>query len=599
MNSTATDDSVFNRFYKLFTEYEAVEGACLDPQYSSVGTGLEGISWFLRFALVLGISVAFVRWQIKHNEDPPVVPPIPNLEDGSGRVQCIGLGALRPNINLVWIRLATPFTDRPHEYLSTGMWHTFIFTWPYQPRFYEPLLTHATRMSITVVKLLMQILLFSVLGKANSSASAVLQEDGISLTTIFAVLSIYTVSIAGLITHEVLVLVYGLAYDNGGITATTVFIVTGIFVGCVLLMMTSVLSHFSCSGFLTTVVLPFLMKQPLALVASPFVYAAKNSFGLGPGVEGILEAYHDASATFKSEDDLRQALRQYGRGVDNPWLNDQVDEELGEIDASATSTKPGESLDSSSSFALSPIIRRFASIGFSSKAELHSQESLLELLKRTIYIIYATPFLRDEYEKYAETPSTMTEGAVSTPLRRKAGSKKPNLGASSMLLELNAKRKYITGSPHVAWCMSLESLDQLLGNLQTALVSTDIAVQGAAVNSHSDMQVRTEDGNAGVAIQSGLKLDAAGGKRVDEALDLPPDVVDNLRILLRQVAWIRFTDSRRYHEFKRAAKARGHWGKPKAVSFMMSAPRDTNKSKLRVTNPLRDSLSPHASADAD
>jgi hypothetical protein len=65
-------------------------------------------------------------------------------------------------------------------------------------------------------------------------------------------------------------------------------------VGMVVVGLTKSLSNLSCSEFVTTVVMPFLMKQPLALVGSPLVYAAKNSFGGGPGVEGILVEYRAA-----------------------------------------------------------------------------------------------------------------------------------------------------------------------------------------------------------------------------------------------------------------------------------------------------------------
>jgi hypothetical protein len=42
-----------------------------------------------------------------------------------------------------------PFIPRPLEYIGTGMWQGFIFTWPYQPRWVEPLMTNTGRESVS------------------------------------------------------------------------------------------------------------------------------------------------------------------------------------------------------------------------------------------------------------------------------------------------------------------------------------------------------------------------------------------------------------------------------------------------------------------
>jgi hypothetical protein len=82
------------------------------------------------------------------------------------------------------------------EFISTGMWQSFIFTWPYSPRLFEPALTQTARESVAIVTLAVQLLTFIILGKAGTSLAQVL-DSGFSLATILAVVSIYAVSIVG------------------------------------------------------------------------------------------------------------------------------------------------------------------------------------------------------------------------------------------------------------------------------------------------------------------------------------------------------------------------------------------------------------------
>jgi hypothetical protein len=142
-----------------------------------------------------------------------------------------------------------------------------------------------------------------------------------------------------------LVIVYARACSKGGLEAKLVYFVTGAFVGFVSLGMTVALTRFSCTDFATMVVLPFLMKQPLALLGAPFIYAFKNSFGGGPGVDGILAAYEELEL-HDTPEELRAALREHGRAVDNPWLDDGVEGRRGglggggDLEAAAESPAP-------------------------------------------------------------------------------------------------------------------------------------------------------------------------------------------------------------------------------------------------------------------
>ena len=162
-------------------------------------------------------------------------------------------------------------------------------------------------------------------------------------------------------------LVYSVAYKEGGHTANVIYFATGWFVGLVLLGMTTALTRFSCADFATAVVLPLLMKQPLALVGSPVVYALKNTFGQGPGVDGILLEYARIHA-IGSVAELRQELFERGRGSDLPWLT-EAEEPQGD-DPSAAEGEANEHW---------------------------SKRSLVELqtlLKGTAYISSAMPALR-------------------------------------------------------------------------------------------------------------------------------------------------------------------------------------------------------------
>jgi hypothetical protein len=165
-------------FWDLLTS--RTEGACLNPdnwspnstieEGSAAGTlvgdgGLDVVTFAVRCVIVGTVTFVFVSWQLAHMDDPPVTPFIADLEHENKRVKCIGLNLVHPNVSFFGIRLPLPLMpDRPCEFVNTGMWQGLVFTWPYQPRYFEPLLTHVSRQTISLVTLAMQIFLFAILG---------------------------------------------------------------------------------------------------------------------------------------------------------------------------------------------------------------------------------------------------------------------------------------------------------------------------------------------------------------------------------------------------------------------------------------------------
>lgn len=91
---------------------------------------------------------------------------------------------------------------------------------------------------------------------------------------------------------------------------------------------------------------------------------------------------------------------------------------------------------------------------------------------------------------------------------------------------------------------------------------------------------------------------------------MPAETVDDLRVLLREMAWTTYTDARNYHEIKRALKQSGQWDTPRPGADQnkerASAPRGSGSgggskmmNPMMMANPmhdeedsLRESLSP-------
>jgi hypothetical protein len=229
--STMTDGSEqpnmawYERFYDVFTERRP--DACLDAEKWSPDTGFgDPLTILVRLVLALLIAAIFVRRQLKGAKAPLLMPQIPDLESENTRVHCLLFNYISPDASLFGLRLRVPgFPDRPCEYMSTGMWQAFIFTWPYLPRYHEPMLTQTGRETIATVVLAVQIMLFGVLGRANTSVTSAMaassSDEGeerthyFSITTMIAIASIYTVSIVGALLKEVLVVVYSSAQIKG------------------------------------------------------------------------------------------------------------------------------------------------------------------------------------------------------------------------------------------------------------------------------------------------------------------------------------------------------------------------------------------------
>lgn len=57
---------------------------------------------------------------------------------------------------------------RPVEYVSTGLWNVWEMTWPYQPRYFEPLMTQTGRETVAIMVLVVQLMVFSLTGRASS-----------------------------------------------------------------------------------------------------------------------------------------------------------------------------------------------------------------------------------------------------------------------------------------------------------------------------------------------------------------------------------------------------------------------------------------------
>lgn len=85
---------------------------------------------------------------------------------------------------------------------------------------------------------------------------------------VMSLLSIYICAICGVVTHEVLILLYAMAYKKGGVTAVTVYVMTALLLWYCIFVLTQALTFLSCDDFARNVVVPFLMKQPIALVTA-------------------------------------------------------------------------------------------------------------------------------------------------------------------------------------------------------------------------------------------------------------------------------------------------------------------------------------------
>ena len=413
--------SQWDQFYNEITRREP--DACLNPDAWAPETGHgDLLTVFLRIGLVGSVTAGCMWWQWQHIEDDPMVPLIADLEGPDRKVNCLIFSLINPNPRVLGIRMPIPgFPDRPTEFMKTGMWQTFLFTWPYSPRYFEPLLTETARVTIAMLVLALQLVLFAILGKANASVTAVVSDGGISLSTVLAICSIYTVSIVGVLLKEIMILLYARAFQRQATTAKVVCAAVSVFLGTVLLGMTRSLTHFSCSEFAGHVVLPFLAKQPLALIGVPVIYAFRNSFGGGPGVDGILRDFRKIDE-LETAQELCHALRQHGRGADLKWLPQWW------------GNKSGKSLMA-------------ALLASGDEGQMRSLDEMRYELKRTTYIASSTPELRALHARF-DKEQLMSDHPV------------------ELLREVKKWRQFIRGmSTTPDWRLTLAQLDELLERL--------------------------------------------------------------------------------------------------------------------------------------
>lgn len=113
--------------------------ACLDT--SSYGTGgqIAAIGGPIAFTLIA--VGAFLRWQIMAESSLPVARLVPDLEgslESLSKVKCLVFNWIPAGMKLpCW---SLPLWPKPLEYVGTGVWSGFIFSWPYNVRCVE--LTH-------------------------------------------------------------------------------------------------------------------------------------------------------------------------------------------------------------------------------------------------------------------------------------------------------------------------------------------------------------------------------------------------------------------------------------------------------------------------
>jgi hypothetical protein len=221
-----------------------------------------------------------------------------------------------------------PLPTKPYEFIDTGMWQGFVFTWPYSPRFDEPLLTQCARNTVSILVLAIQLLFFVVLGSAAASWADVTKQ-GFGFGAAIAVLNVYIVSVICAVTKLIVIYSFGWSVSNGGWAALTTAVVSSCLLGLLVSGVTEALTNLTCVEFATHIAMPFLLKQPMALVVAPVVYAFRNSFGSGPGVQGIVEMWNEVDGMSGSEcvdrlTDLGRAADLHvaddGRAV--AWLND-------------------------------------------------------------------------------------------------------------------------------------------------------------------------------------------------------------------------------------------------------------------------------------
>lgn len=262
----------------------------------------------LPIALTLTIVGLFLSWQLKARDSLPVARLVPDLEgtvEAPSRVKCLFFNWMPAGLKAPCFAL--PFFPKPLEYIGTGVWSGFIFTWPYQPRFVEPMMTNTGRESVALVLIAIQLMFFMGLGGLataiiewvteraatdGSTAADVEREEEDDDTKVYlafalGLCNIYVVSIVQAIFKTVLMIIYGPAAEKGGNYVIGVAVAAAAFFAGCTSSIVSVLNLYSCADFWNVFLFPFLLKQPLSLLAGPLAFAFLVSFGAGASIVSI------------------------------------------------------------------------------------------------------------------------------------------------------------------------------------------------------------------------------------------------------------------------------------------------------------------------
>lgn len=292
---------------------------CLDT--SSYGTGGQVAAVGVPIAVTLIIVGSFLSWQMKAGRALPVARLVPDLEgavEAPSRVKCLIFNWIPAGLKMPCCTL--PFFPKPLEYIGTGVWSGFIFTWPYQPRFVEPMMTMTGRESVALVLIAIQLLFFMGLGgvataiiewvtrRAAADGSDAADEDDAEesdtkfyLELLLGLCNIYVVSIIQAIFKTVLMMVYGPAAEKGGSYVKGVAVASAVFFACVTSSIVSVLNLYSCSDFWNVFLFPFLLKQPLSLLAGPLAFVLLASFGSGASIVSVVPSVLPSTRLVGSE----------------------------------------------------------------------------------------------------------------------------------------------------------------------------------------------------------------------------------------------------------------------------------------------------------
>lgn len=294
------------------------------------------VTFALRLVIGVAAGLAFFRWQLVSRNHWPtkrLVPDLQNKGPHRAKVQCLLFNCMPANPHFGF-RISIPLMPtKPYEFIDTGMWQSFVFTWPYSPRFDEPLLTQCARDTVSILILAMQLLFFIVLGTAAASWADVTKQ-GWGFGAVVAVCNVYIVSAICAVSKLIFIAAFGWSVNSGGCAVLAMAAVSSSLLGLLVIGTTTALTNLTCSEFAVNIIMPFLLKQPMALVAAPILYAFKNSFGSGPGVKGLLKIWDEIDEL--SAHECVERLTYLGRAADLHvaddegkvlwWLNDVLED---------------------------------------------------------------------------------------------------------------------------------------------------------------------------------------------------------------------------------------------------------------------------------